>query len=90
MVQPNDARADTLGEFLGALLSALWLEGECFSGKRPLGNSDWQQQVYMSLVKGGLAEGVVNKWGDPDIADVRAADELIVRAIQFAYDHETN
>jgi hypothetical protein len=88
MIQPNDARAATVGEFLASLLSALWLEGEGFSGKRPLGNSDWQWQVYMSMVAGGLAEGIINKWGDEDISDEGAANELILQAIRLAYNHE--
>lgn len=87
MVQPNDGDAATVGEFLGLLLSTLWLQGEGFSGKRPLGNSDWQQQVYMSMVEGGFADRIINRWGDEDIDDPIAADELILMAIRLAYDH---
>ena len=35
----NDADAENIGEYLKALLSAVWHEGESFSGKRPFGNS---------------------------------------------------
>lgn len=87
MIQPNDGQAATVGEFLGLLLSTLWLQNEEFSGKRPLGNSDWQDQVYLSMIQGGFAEGVINRWGDVEVADVGAADELILLAIRYTYKH---
>lgn len=87
MITPNDGDAATVGEFLGLLLSTLWLQNEGFSGKRPLGNSDWQHQVYTSLIEGGLVEGVVNKWGEVEPENFYAADELILQAIRLAYNH---
>lgn len=85
MVQPNDGQAATIGEFLGLLLSTLWLEGEAFSGKRPLGNSDWYDQVYQSMIEGGFIESEIDKWGDRNPVNYDAADELILLAIRFVY-----
>lgn len=88
MIQPNDGDAATVGEFLGLLLSTLWLQNEGFSGKRPLGNSDWQDQVYTSMIDGAFIEGIVNKWGEVEPVNYVAADELVLQAIRLAYNHE--
>lgn len=45
----NDADAETIRDYLKALLTKLWCEDEGFSGKRPFGNSGWQNEVYASL-----------------------------------------
>lgn len=99
----NEAQAATVGEYLGLLLSTLWLQAEGFSGKRPFGNSDWQYPVYIAMVKGGLATGTVyednncncradcphsyEELDDWDQESIIAADELILQAIRLAYDH---
>lgn len=80
----NDADAATVGGFLTALLSALWSEGEGFSGKRPLGNSDWQYQVYEALVKNDLVEGHLDCEGYLDEFSYDAehkANKLILQVI---------
>lgn len=90
----NDAQAATVGEYLGLLLSTLWLQADGFSAKRPFGNSDWQYVVYMAMVKAGLATGVVyEEFGyeyldEIDEIDEVAADEVILQAIRLAYNHE--
>lgn len=89
----NDAKASTVGEYLGALLMTLWEEDEGFSGKRPFGNSGWQWDVYTALVKAGLAEGSV--YDDDGFEELEGfsreaealADEMIMQAIKLAYDH---
>lgn len=47
--EENDAEASTVGEYLGAILKALLVEQECFSGKRPLGNSGWEGPLEDAL-----------------------------------------
>lgn len=74
----NDARAGTVREYLAGLLQALWTEGEGFSGKRPLGNSDWQYDLYAPLINGGLVTG--DDEGCPDREDI--ANDLITAAIE--------
>ena len=39
----------TLKDYLRDILVELWCTGEGFSGKRPLGNSDWQYCIYQSI-----------------------------------------
>src|SRR5689334_2072025 len=59
---PNDSGADTVRGYLIALLAAVWTEGEGFSGKRPFGNSGWEDDLYAALVRAGMIEGEL----DPD------------------------
>jgi hypothetical protein len=77
----NDAEAETVRDYFKALLFALWAEAEAFSGKRPLGNSDWQFEVYESLIKAGLIPGKIED-GEVHLDDMRGADKLIFEAIK--------
>ena len=53
----------TIRDELCLLLTTLWAEGECFSGKRSLGDSGWQNKFYAALAKEGLLAG---KWCEAD------------------------
>lgn len=46
----------TVQEALLRLSLQVWKEGEEFSGKRPLGNSDWQSQITDAVIAAGLSE----------------------------------
>lgn len=59
----NDANANTIREYFRTMMVELWIRGESFSGKRPLGNSGWEYPVYEALVKAGLIEGQVDENG---------------------------
>lgn len=78
----NDAEADTVREYLCKLLGTLWRDGEGFSGKRPFGNSGWQWDVYVALVRAGLVEGKIDSDGYLEECDEAAADEMIESAIE--------
>ena len=58
-MQENDADAETIGEYLAALLGSLIREGEGFSSKRPFGNSGWYSDLKFALVKGGAVNGSI-------------------------------
>ena len=61
----NDLDRDvTIREWLQEILLQLIEEGEAFSGKRPLGNSDWLRDVAKCLYVNGKLKGVVDKYGD--------------------------
>lgn len=78
----NDAEAETVGEYLKALLLTLWDEKESFDGKRPFGNSGWEYELYRPLLSAALVTGELDEDGDLlDVDDV-AADELIREAIE--------
>lgn len=79
----NDAKAETVREYLVALLVTLWVEGEGFSGKRPFGNSAWEYEVYTALIRAELVEGKLDEDGYIEEVDALGADKLILRAIRF-------
>lgn len=81
----NDALAATVKEYLGLLLSTLWLLGDLFSAKRPFGNSDWQWKIYESLAKAGIIPAVWDEEGYLEDINRYAADELILLAIREMY-----
>ncbi len=90
-MEDNDAQAATVGEYLGLLLSTLWLQADGFSSKRPFGNSDWTTPVYLALGKAGLSNFSLDENGyieDFSLEDESATDELILQAIRFAYYHQ--
>jgi len=78
----NDAGAETIRDYLKALLAELWREKERFGGKRPFGNSGWEADVYIALIIGGFVEGSVDEDGYYEDCDEAAADALIASAIQ--------
>jgi len=79
-MQKNDAGVDTVEDYLKELLLKLWDEGECFSGKRPFGNSGWEYELYHALALNGLVEGEI----DPEYGDLVDVDEVASR--QFIRD----
>lgn len=81
-MQENDANAATIKEYLHALLSLLWKNGEGFSSKRPFGNSGWQYELYQALVFGHLIPGDVDEDGYADNYNRDAADDMITTSIE--------
>ena len=89
-MQENDSGADTIKGYLKALLFTLWDEGEGFSGKRPFGNSGWENDLAFALVKGKFIKGTIytemedGKIINEDLgdADYPAMNKLIQRAIE--------
>ena len=63
-MEPNDAGAKTIREYLVAVVERVWAEKEGFSGKRPFGNSGWESEIERALVRAGMAEGKFVKEGD--------------------------
>lgn len=81
-MERNDAKASTIRDYLVSLLAVVWDEDEGFSGKRPFGNSGWQTDLYLALIRGGALEGTVDEDGYPDEYDYRASDRVIASAIE--------
>lgn len=67
----------TIAQFLQALLLNLWEEKEMFSGKRPLGNSDWKYEIYTPLVSEGIVKGSIDEFGFLESIDSDYADALV-------------
>lgn len=49
-------RTVTVREFFIELLKKLFEDMECFSGKRPFGNSDWDYDLYNLFLQNNLIE----------------------------------
>lgn len=60
----------TIKAYLKLLLIELFEENECFSGKRPFGNSGWECDVYDALVENKI------------VADRTAAHQKILDLIR--------
>jgi hypothetical protein len=80
-MQRNDAGASTIREYLVTLLKQVWIDGEGFDGKRPFGNSGWECDLFVPLVKAGLIEGFVDSDGYLDECDDDTGEDLIRFAI---------
>jgi hypothetical protein len=73
----------TIKGYLVLLLSRLWDEGSYFSGKRPLGNSDWEYDLYIPLIKAGLVNGEVDEDGYvEEFSDEKKANKIIFDCIE--------
>jgi hypothetical protein len=77
----NDADAATVREYLIALLSELWTGEQGFSGKRPFGNSGWQYDIYIPLMRAGMISGELDERGYVIEMDRVAGTQLVLRAI---------
>lgn len=47
----------SIKDFFKELLTTLFKEGECFSGKRPFGNSEWDYDLCVCFAKNGIING---------------------------------
>lgn len=60
----NDLRKTvTVKDFFKELLKRLFKEMECFSGKRPFGNSDWEYDMCACFIKNGIVDGKIDEDG---------------------------
>lgn len=80
----------TIRSYLMTLLKSLWEEGENFSSKRPLGDSDWKRCVDEKLALEGHVDGTFDEDGDLVDADYRASDEIIQKCIHYLFKGEHN
>jgi hypothetical protein len=81
----NDSGAGSVRGYLVALLTEVWTEGEGFSGKRPFGNSGWQSDFYVPMIRAGIIAGEIDEDGYLDSLTSEAedqADALILAAIK--------
>lgn len=56
---PDSGEEMSIRDYFKRLLSTLYEEGEGFSGKRPFGNSGWEGNLELPLVRGGCIGGNV-------------------------------
>lgn len=88
-MQRNDAGAATVGEYLVKLSAEVWREGECFSGKRPFGNSSWELEVYEALARAGAIVGRIDTDGYLEDFDEPGARVRVDAAFKALYEFVT-
>jgi hypothetical protein len=81
-LEQNRAKAKTVRGYLIALLRQIFREDEEFNGKRPFGQSGWQQDIAIALIKGGIIDGALDEDGFVD----RCNDIDVNLAVQAAID----
>lgn len=74
--------ADTVGEYFGAALAALWDGDDSIGQKRVFGDSGWRYTILEGMVKADLVTGVFDADGYLDTVDQSAADRLLHKAFQ--------
>ena len=72
----------TIREYFKRLLTQLWIDGECFDGKRPFGNSGWQFDVYSALISKGIIDGEFDEAGYISELDEPIAQQFIIKLIK--------
>ena len=80
----NSIGTTTLRKCFTQILTDVWVECEGFSGKRALGDSDWQNDIYVMLIKNGVIQGTIDEDGCAVIESVWKADNTIVELIKRA------
>jgi hypothetical protein len=71
----------TIKAFFIQLLSDVWTEKECFDGKRPFGNSDWDRDILVCLIKNKAFPGTLDKKGRVKEYDSEAFEEFVLKEI---------
>lgn len=72
----------TIREFMQRLLITLFDEMEGFSGKRPFGNSSWDDDLIKCLVRNHIIIGEIDEDGYLDGYDGKAYDNVIKQIIK--------
>lgn len=75
----------TVRDYLYKLLETLWNEGEEFSGKRPFGNSGWEFDLYVPLIKAGFIKGKLDEDGYIEEFDNKQAAKFVFELIKAAF-----
>lgn len=86
----NDADAKTIKEYFKKLLIALWEQAEGFSSKRPFGNSGWQWDVYVALIRDGMKVGTLDEDGYIETLDSKKADRAVLAIIENIFEESDN
>lgn len=80
--ESSDLGQTTVREYFKTLLVALWNEEEGFSGKRPFGNSGWQNDLVKPLIRAGMIAGSIDPEGYAEAKDSGEFNEAVVKLIE--------
>lgn len=71
----------TLRQYFYDLMSALWCEQDGFDGKRPFGNSGWDYDIYVTLIRHGVIAGSLDEDGYVQKMDEAEASDFVLKKI---------
>ncbi|MFR9773141.1 hypothetical protein [Nocardia sp. SC052] len=80
-MESNPAEAGTVGEYLAAVLSAVWSDGGNASGKRIFGESGWRTYLVESLARAWMIAAEFDDDGELKTYDQTECDRLMRLAI---------
>jgi hypothetical protein len=72
----------TIKDFFKELLKKLFEDRDCFSGKRPFGNSDWDGDLCVCLIENKIVNGEIDKYGYIENCDWAYFDSVVQRLIE--------
>jgi len=78
---------DTLSmrEYFERLFLKLWEENEGFNAKRPWGNSGWEYDVYVTLIKNKVIDGELDEDGYINKIDAVKANKFVADEILYPF-----
>jgi hypothetical protein len=71
----------TIRQFFYELIKQLWLEQDDFDGKRPFGNSSWDSDLIVCLIKNKLVTGKIDSDGYIKSCDNKEIDKFVINNI---------
>lgn len=80
-----NTEAPTIREYFHALLKELWEQQEGFSGKRPFGDSGWNNDLYGPLIRAGFIPGTFDDDGYIEDFDSKIAHNIVSQLIDEAF-----
>lgn len=75
-------REITIKDFFKELLKKLLEEQEMFDSKRPFGNSDWDCDLIVCLIKNNIVQGQLDEDDYIEKVDWKQADKIIQELIE--------
>lgn len=81
-MQPNDADAETIRDYLVSLVARVWNYQDEFNGKKPFGSSAWDWDLYEALVRADFIFGLIEDGDYISEFDREAGDACIEKAIR--------
>lgn len=81
----SEDEADTILDYLHHLLQTLMDKKEGFSGKHPFGDSGWEYDLYIPMVKAGFVSGKIDEDGYVNSIDKDEADAVLTQCIVHVF-----
>lgn len=71
----------SIRQFFFELMKELWIEQEGFSGKRPFGNSGWDGDLIVCLIKNDLVKGKLDEDGYIEDYNSKEVSDFVLKNI---------